>query len=247
MAIEIMTEATRRTAVPGDALTFGRSGGGSEVEIGSDERLHRRCGRVIVEPDGWRLENLGSWLHLRVESLDSVGCDELAPGEVLRVPWPRVSVSLTTGSQRHCFLVDAPAGAQAAADADADAASARDCGPNDTRTPIRIDRASGSFRALVSLCEPRLRDPRSVDVPTDLAIALRLNRSGAEARRLTGKTVERRLDHCRSRFGLKHVSEDGSSAGLERRDARRVLLDAAIASGTVTLSDLRLLDPDDGE
>ena len=88
---------------------------------------------------------------------------------------------------------------------------------------------------------------RSVDVPTDLAIALRLNRSGAEARRLTGKTVERRLDHCRSRFGLKHVSEDGSSAGLERRDARRVLLDAAIASGTVTLIDLRLLDPDDGE
>ena len=91
------------------------------------------------------------------------------------------------------------------------------------------------------MCEPQLLDPSSSDVATDLQIARRLNRSGRESGRLSGKTVERRLDNCRTRFGLKVTDENGFSVGLERRDSRRQLVEVALLTATVTPEDLRVL------
>jgi hypothetical protein len=102
---------------------------------------------------------------------------------------------MTTGSQRHCFLVDAqvprrpPAGA--------DAAAAR--GPPDCADADPHRQRLGIVPSAGVAVQPRRG--RGQSTVTDLAIALRLNRSGAGARRLTGKTVERRLDHCRCDSG----------------------------------------------
>ena len=236
-----------RTVEPGQTVTFGRAwggegagaGAGAELCIGDDPRLHRHCGTIVVERDGWELHNTGSWLSLRIVSTDRRGVDSLEPGSSVRVPWSNVSVQVHLIDRCHEFaarFVSEPAVPLAGFAPGFD-------GDGPTLAPVVVDRTAGYFRALVALCEPQLVDPTSNEIATDLQIALRLNRSGLERSRLTGKTVERRLDNCRGRFGLKETDDRGMSAGLERRDARRRLVELALLTGTVTVDDLGRLTP----
>lgn len=233
--------------VPADStVSFGRVGEDVDVEVADDPRIHRRCGTIHVTPSGWELSNVGRWLRLRVVGLDRPGFDQLRPGERLWVPWRVARVELHVGDAVHAFEAHHVGMPIASADqvsafvGDADRADV----PDATVTPVRVDRSSGYFRALVALCESQLRDPASGIVATDLEIARRLNRSGRESRRLSGKTVERRLDTARGRFGLKATNDGVGGAGLERRDARRALVDVALLTATVTVADLALLDPE---
>lgn len=212
------------------------------MALSDDPRVHRRCGTITVTDSGWTVANDGAWLRLRVRGLDRPGSDSVLPGASIAVPWTHARIEIHTGADRHdltaCWsAVETSPGRRPVLD---------DTGER-THVPVRVDRETAYFRALVALCEPQLRDPGSSHVATDLEIARRLNRSGAELRRVGGKTVERRLDACRGHFGLKSVGPDGHGAGLEQRDGRRRLVELAILTGTVTPDDLAVLGPEHQE
>jgi serine/threonine-protein kinase len=189
-----------------------------------------------VRSSGWELHNTGRWLTLRVVGLDRSGLDTVPPGRSLVVPWAVSRIEIVVGSRCHGF------GARWSASGAVPAAGPIDVGGDEVTTaPVRLDRDSGCFRALVALCEPKLRDPSADAVATDAQIAWRLNRLDVEQRRLSPKTVERRLDYCRTRFGLK-TDEWGAPIAPDRRDPRRRLADAALLSGLVSELDLVVLD-----
>ena len=59
---------------------------------------------------------------------------------------------------------------------------------------------------------------------------------------MSPKGVERRLAHVRSKLAIGATDPyGGSAAGLEVRDAARVLADVVLRTGTVTLADLVLV------
>lgn len=235
--LELTGDGWERSVEAGGRLSFGRGGEGIDLAIGDDARLHRHCGTIVVDDTGWEVQNAGRWLRVRIVSTDRFGVDSVGPGERIRVPWDSVRVQVHAGGRCHEFVarlrrvgangdvVRLPPGDEAV-----------------TMAPVAVNRSTGYFRALVALCEPQLRDPSSGDAATDLEIALRLNRTGLERGRVNGKAVERRLEHCRTRFGLKVRGVNGHASGLEPRDSRRRLVELALLTGTVTAEDLTLLD-----
>lgn len=236
-------EGWSHEAAPGSIWSFGRSAPGVDLPLADDPRLHRRCGTIEVGDDSWEIRNEGRWLRVRVVGLDRPGHDLLAPGEALVVPWRHARIEVHTGTDAYAFTAELPSREPLELDV---VPSVEEDGEEATATPVRIDRNAGYFRALVALCEPQLVDPSCAAVATDLEIARRLNRSGRERARVSGKTVERRLDHCRTRFGLKESDTPQRSFVVDRRDPRRQLADVALLTATVTVDDLALLEPDDG-
>ena len=237
--LEITLDRAVHRLHPGDVRTFGRGGAGVDYVIGDDDRLHRRAGTITVSESGWDLRNDGRWLLLRIVSAERFGLDVLEPGNSLHVPWKRARVEVVVGASTVGFSAEFRG-----QNPENDPRPPSFVGDGDpgTVTPTSIERTSGAFRALVALCEPRLRQPGTLEVATDLEIARRLNAQGDEQRRITGKTVERRLDYCRGRLDLKLRGPGGSSIGSEQRNARRHLAEVALMTGTVTVDDLEVLD-----
>lgn len=234
--LEIRTPDGDVTVPAGEQCSFGRGLDIVDLVLTDDPRVHRHAGTAVVDESGWTLHNDGRWLHLRVTALDRRAFDVLEPGATLRVPWNRARVDIVVGSDTigfeafHSGLVR-PASRPLAVET----------GDVRTAIPVEIARNSGAFRALLALCEPRLAESGNPTLPTNQEIALRLNRSGAEDRRVTAKTIERRLDYCRRRLGLKARAADGGQLGVDYRAARQQLVDAAIMAGLVAASDLELL------
>jgi hypothetical protein len=230
---------------PGDVVTFGRDDSAEPGEVTAhlglspNPRLHAHAGVIEVAPDGWTLRNTGRWLHLGLIEIGGPNRADLAPGRALRVPYHRCRVEVSTGDEVVGFEATCPA-----------------LGEHDPVAPLPsgatvgglgLDRSAGYFRALVALCEPRLRDPASDALATTAEIARALNGSGAEPDRVTAKAVERRLAHVRRKLSLGAADPyGGSAAGLEARDAGRQLADLLLRTGTVTAADLELLEPEGG-
>lgn len=241
--VTVIHGGARWVLEPGMSLTFGRNTGPGgappsqrHLELGDDRSLHAHAGTVRAAHDGCTLANTGRWLHLRLQHVGGPDRADLAPGRSLRVPWLRNRVEVVTGQSTVGFalVVEGPD----LGDSDASALG------GDTVAALDLDRSSGYFRALVALCEPRLRDPASDEVAAASRIALRLGRLEVEPNRVTVKAVERRLAHARRRIGLGGDDPYGvSAAGLEVRDAARQLVDLALRTGTVTVADLALLEP----
>ncbi|CAN5587750.1 FHA domain-containing protein [soil metagenome] len=231
---------------PGRSLTFGRTrasqdgpgldGGPDDAHLGLSPsgRVHAVAGSVEALDDGWLLVNQGRWLQVRVVRLDGPERTDVAPGRTLRVPWPSVRVELATGEEEVGFQVDCPAldlaGPEAAPIA------------GDTVRGLDLDRTAGYFRALVALCEPRLRDASSTDVATVAQVARTLSLLPSEPERVTVKAVERRLAHARRRVAIGGDPDGVSAAGLEVRDASHQLVDLLLRTGTVTAADLALIE-----
>jgi hypothetical protein len=249
------------TLRPGDVLAFGRAasapagdtrisadggtsregvtaGGSDDAHLGLSDnpRLHQRAGRIEVDSAGWLLANTGRWLHLRVIELDGPNRLDLQPGRLARIPYPWCRVEITTGDESVGFDVTCPF-------LDRSSAVPEPAQAGSTVQGLGLDRRAGYFRALVALCAPRLRDPQSDEVATVGEIVRALNRSSAEPERVTAKAVERRLAHVRSKLAIGAADPfGGSAAGLEVRDAARVLADLVLRTGAVTVADLDLLD-----
>lgn len=225
----------------GEEITFGRTATDDDppcghIGLSSNPRLHGRAGTVVADDAGWTLHNTGRWLHLRVTPTGSTDRTDVEPGRSLRVPWAEVRVEVVTGDEVVALTVTCPL-------LDDDDAVTPDLPAGDTVGGLGLDRRTGYFRAAVALCAPRLRDPSSDEVASVAEVALALTRSTAEPGRVTRKAAERRLAHLRSRVGIG--GDDGagvSAAGLEVRDAGRQLADLLIRTGTVTVTDLALLD-----
>jgi hypothetical protein len=236
----------------GDTLTFGRlppAGTADDADVtgtphlglGSSPRLHLHAGRIEVDDAGWLLANVGRWLQLRIVERGGPNRIDLQPGRTVRVPYARCRVEVATGDDTVGFDATCPA-------------LDRPGGPDPVPAPagstvggLGLDRHAGYFRALVALCAPRLRDPQSDEVATVGEIVACLNRSPAETERVTAKAVERRLAHVRRKLGIGGVDPyGGSAAGLEVRDAARVLADLVLRTGAVSAADLALLAPEPG-
>jgi hypothetical protein len=236
----------RRTLRPGDALAFGRSPAvGAAPPAADDEphlglsgnpRLHQRAGLIEVDAAGWVLTNTGRWLHLRVIEHDGPNRLDLQPGRAARIPYPRCRVEATTGDESVGFDADCPF-------LDRTAVPGQPALAGSTVQGLGLDRDAGYFRAVVALCAPRLRDPQSDEVASVGEIVRVLNASPAEPERVTAKAVERRLAHVRRKLGIGATDAyGGSAAGLEVRDAARVLADLVLRTGAVTTDDLARLD-----
>lgn len=226
----------------GDSVSFGRGGpaDGVELQLSDDERLHRRAGRATMTESGCELANTGGWLHLLVTSLDGPGRDDLGPGETRLIPWRRVRIDIPLGDAEVGFEVLRHGEPAATVPGDEVATEGQY-----TVQALRVNRSAGYFRALVALCEQRLLDPATDELPSDAQIALRLNSLDLEDRHVTAKAIERRLNYLREALGMKDQPEGTGGGGLERRDARQRLADVALATGTVKRSDLHLLAGDD--
>jgi hypothetical protein len=162
---------------------------------------------------------------------------------VVRVPYPRCNVEVATGDETvgftvTCPILPLPAPSPAPGSVPLSGATVGGLG---------LDRDAGYFRAAVALCAPRLRDPQSDEVSPVGEIVRLLNRSGAEPERVTAKAVERRLANVRRKLGIGAADAyGGSAAGLEVRDAARLLADLVLRTGTVTPADLALIEPGAG-
>lgn len=222
-------------------IRFGRAGPdeGVDLQLSDDPRLHRHAGYISILPAGWQLTNTGSRLHLLVADLHGFGRDDLPPGVCRTVPWQHSSVTVPLGSEQLTFTVECRT---TPADDDSDDPAIDNSGPP-TIEPFAIDRSTGYFRTLVALCEPQLLDPRSGHVPSDAALAVRLNRCHLESRHLTARSVERRLNYLRRALAIREEDDTGSAVGLERRDGRRQLVELALATGLVSSADLSALCP----
>jgi serine/threonine-protein kinase len=235
----------RRTLRPGDALAFGRapasaSATGDEPHLGlsANPRLHQRAGLVEVDGAGWVLTNTGRWLHLRVVEVGGPNRLDLQPGRAARVPYARCRIEATTGDETVGFRADCPF-------LDRGPGVAEPAQAGSTVQGLGLDREAGYFRALVALCAPRLRNPQSDEVAPVGEIVRVLNRASGEPERVTAKAVERRLAHVRRKLGIGATDAyGGSAAGLEVRDAARLLADLVLRTGAVTAADLAILgDP----
>ena len=246
----------RRTLRPGDALAFGRTAepGGTpppgvddepHLGLSANARLHHRAGLIEVDAAGWVLTNTGRWLHLRVIEHDGPNRLDLQPGRAARIPYPRCRVEVTTGDESVGFDADCPF-------LDRSVAPDQSALAGSTVQGLGLDREAGYFRAVVALCAPRLRDPQSDEIASVGEIVRALNASPAEPERVTAKAVERRLAHVRRKLGIGAADAyGGSAAGLEVRDAARLLADLVVRTGAVTADDLAGLDdagpaPDSG-
>lgn len=240
MLLTVTAPGWCRDLAQGQLLRFGRGtpNDGVELTLSDDPRLHRQCGVVTVQDDGWTVFNTGGWLHLRLADLDGVGTDDLPPGSRRRVPWARAEVSVGLGMDRVGFSAEHRLHAGRAASLP----EMHQLAGRLTIDPFAIDRNTGYFRALVALCQPRLEDSRNREVPSDAQIAVRLNRAPSEPNHVSARGVGRRIAYLRSVLGLSERDELGSSAGLERRGARAELIDLALEAGVVTVTDLVLLN-----
>ena len=230
---------------PGEQLSFGRRAAGTDSSDGSSAShlglsdctaLHACAGRLSVDETGCTLSNTGRWLRLRLVHLDGTERSDLDPGRSLRVPWVRSRIEVAAGTETVGFELENPHPVHHPA---GDGVAA-----GDTEHGLGLDRSAGYFRALVALCEPRLRDPGTDAVAAAGEIARRLTASGREDGRVSAKAVERRLANLRHRLGIGGAHPDGGSAeGLEVRDAARRLVELVLRTGTVTRDDLALLEP----
>jgi hypothetical protein len=240
--LTIDTAGAQMALAAGDSLTFGRSDPAPtdvpHLGLSANPRLHHQAGRVDVDEAGWVLTNVGRWLHLRVVEHGGPNRIDLQPGRVVRVPYPRCGVEVATGDETVGFTATCPVVPALPPDAGAGAAPLA----GGTVGGLGLDRNAGYFRAVVALCLPRLLDPQSDEVASVGEVVRLLNRSGAEAERVTPKGVERRLAHVRSKLAIGAADPyGGSAAGLEVRDAARLLADVVLRTGTVTRDDLALL------
>jgi hypothetical protein len=246
VVVTIVAPGTTVELAVGEAATFGRR---VDVEDRPDEavhlgltdnpRLHAHAGTVAADEVGWVLTNNGRWLHLRVTEQGGPNRLDLDPGRVVRIPYPRCRVEIATGDELLGFDVECPSLLAQSGDR-----TARPVTAGSTVGGLGLDRDAGYFRALVALCEPRLRDPQSADVATVAQIVRTLNRTGVEPEPVTAKAVERRLAHVRRKLAVGGLDPDGvSAAGLEARDASRQLADLVLRTGTIGPGDLGLVAP----
>ncbi|MEZ5320677.1 MAG: hypothetical protein R2698_01065 [Microthrixaceae bacterium] len=174
----------------GRTASFGRTGGGGTIELGTDERLHRVCGVIEVGADSWRITNVGGWLRIRVVSRTRHGIDSLSPGMALVVPWSAVWVEVHVGIDRYRFSVttDRPA-------TDRSEARRHDETSISTVAPAVLDRSSGYFRARRTLRTAVVgsRAARGADGSADRPAAEPLGSRSASDRSEDGRATARQL------------------------------------------------------
>jgi hypothetical protein len=199
---------------PGQVVSFGRGSPerAVDVEVGGDG-VSRFAGEIAAVDDHWRLSNLSRSTTYVVENLEGAGeYVKVAPGR-LGAPIPfelsRILLPLTDGfvqlrvfAPQHTYLVPGADGGAG----------------EYTVMPFALDPTAKYFLVLLALCEPRLRDPSSVAIPSVGEVVERL--SGLpECGELTPTAVNYHVDYL---AGSKlRVRERTGTEALARLDWKR--------------------------
>ncbi|MBT2213840.1 FHA domain-containing protein [Actinomadura sp. NEAU-AAG7] len=203
---------------PGGELTFGRDPSAGLTL--ADPAVSRVAGRVRAMDGYWLLSNLSRAATYVVENPEGAGEYLRARPRRLDMPVPfefaRVLIPAGTGTVS--FLVFAPA--QMYADPDAP----EDTGGDATAVPYPLDVGAKYFLVLVALCEPRLRDPSSVVIPTVPEIIERLGDAPGRGG-LTRAAVNFHIDYlAAAKLRVKDPAPEGRAAKADWQRAALVSL-----------------------
>lgn len=149
---------------PGQEITFGRGPAAPRIDlILADPGVPRLAGRIRAVDDYWLVSNLSRKKTYVIENPEGGGeFIKLPPGRLdAPIPYEFSRVVLPTGAAPVTFLVFAPEHAYAATSKDAD-----ELPGEETTTAFSLDESAKYFLILLALCEPRLKDPASMVIPT---------------------------------------------------------------------------------
>jgi hypothetical protein len=231
----VVYEQVSYTATAGSHLTFGR-GKSMTVRIGTDDPfMHRRAGSFRWLDGRWELHNDGSRCALDVEVDGGFEARISAGADPLILPAGAYgSVRVLTPIHRTLSFATPPVPRVRHPLDDEDDDDLRDLSTVGLREMIGLNDLE--TRMLVALCEPRLRNPRlkAYVVPSTSELCDRLD--------IKPKKVEDLIDSLATKMAQHVVGLIGSNDGRAVTRRHRI---AAFALDTrcVTVSDLRLLDP----
>lgn len=219
-----------RVLNPGAELTFGRS---ADLVIDENRYLHRLIGRFTWANGMWWLVNTGSSIALRLADASGPSYAKVAPGATVPLAYESAVLTFEAGGRpyelRLELLVDNPL-------LELDAGRGDTVGSPDleaTTTAGSLPLNDEQRLLLVALCESRLDDSPSHELPTNRQIASRLG--------WTITKYNRKLDWLCQKYAAAGVSGLRGSSDLLARDRRVRLVEHALDSGVVTAADLSLL------
>ncbi|UYM07632.1 FHA domain-containing protein [Solicola gregarius] len=230
-------ETTRRRGVrdlePGQSLTFGRGSPDTSVDLTlQSAEVSRRAGTIRAVADYWLLTNASAVTYV-VENLEGAGehvkippgrADAPVPFELSRllIPVDAGTYDLHVYAPQHAYLAGDPTVAG-----------------DTTVRPFVLDETSKYFRVLVALCEPRLRDPSSVAIPSSDDVARRLAPTGE---RMSRSAVDYHINYLAETKLRIRSATDGDRAESKRAS----LVALALRFNLVTEEHLGVLGPRSG-
>lgn len=215
---------------PGNELTFGR-GASNDLEIDSNPQLHRRFGHLSFRDGFWWLRNNGNRLTLTLQDQNSRSSATLTSGREISLTFGSATVAFEAGSTKYEVLLQLGATPVTSGPIGFD---------HDDSSSMTIDQSQvplvGDQRLLaVALAESLLRDPHApLTLPTNKSVAHRFGWSPT--------TFNRKLDRMCKKYARAGVSGLVGGPGGLATDRRTRLVEHLIASGSVTVGDLDLLD-----
>lgn len=218
---------------PGGQLSFGRGAPGAEVDVVTPATgVSRLAGQIHAERDYWLLTNTSSSSTYVIENLEGAGEHvKVGPGRIeAPIPFELARLVLPTQSEAYVLNVYAPQHAYLDHRLPVGGAA--------TERPFSLDEAAKYFLVLVGLCEPRLRDPGTVEIPRSDQVAERLSGSSM---RMSRSAVDYHIDYlAETKLRIKPPS-DGSGTRLEYK--RESLVALALRFDLVREEHLALLPP----
>lgn len=241
--IALPDQAARTTqepvAVPdGREVTFGRGSAGDPVDLPLDDPSGEPVAGTILPTEGfWRITNLSSTRSYVVEN-DEGGGEYLRvpPGRRgMPVPFTRARVTVPSARGLVSLTVTAP-------EPDLGPARAAPVPPDPPENVFSIDVNAKYFLVLLALCEPRLREASSQEMPGTSEIVRRL-RGLEPCRSITRAAVNFHIDYlARRKFRVRGTP--GAEPGSRPRAnwQREAIIATALRFGVVRDDHLTLLD-----
>ena len=212
------------TIEPDDTLEFGR---GAQLDIDSNQYLHRRLGRFEYRAGFWFLVNIGRSLHLSVVDTETRSQATVAPGRELALTFTPATVRFRAGRSTYELIVRGGSPTSSLAETTDETF--------DTITVSNIPLTPDQRLLIISLAEPTLREPAAgVQIPASRQAAARLQWPITK--------FNRKLDNVCDKLTKAGIGGLHGNPGALASNRRRALVEFAVQSGLVTTADLELVD-----
>lgn len=200
---------------PGDRVTFGRGAADVPVDIAlNGPGVSRRAGEILAYEDFWLVSNFSAESSYIVENLEGAG--EYVKVAPLRLGMPvpfELSRLVLPGEDPLALKVYAPA--QAFGEV-----SITGLQGEPTASAFPLDVSARYFLILLALCEPRLRDPAAVRIPTGRQVAERLNAVGPGGNGLSVSAVNFHINYlAEHKLRIREPDLVGGERMNHRREA----------------------------
>jgi serine/threonine-protein kinase len=220
---------------PGQTMSFGRGAPDRPVDIElPGDGVSRLAGEISAAEDYWLISNLSNEASYVVDNPEGAGeYVTIAPRRISApVPFEFARVSLPAPDGPVQFLVFAPQHTYA------ETGQVQVPGGDRTIAAFSLDETAKYFLILVALCEPRLLDGSSVDLPSAGDIVERL-RADERFTGLTRTAVNHHIDYLAIEKLRVKVPRPGADERLDTK--REALVSIALRFGIVRAEHRRLL------